>query len=109
MQETFALRAQLGSCLAKLKALDRTALSMFPLLYHTSTSPLGGSGDEDLYAAVQPNTSFEDMVACTERLQQVVELWGLSGCHEWAPLINGNQACSLLLCPTALNCRVQRS
>lgn len=105
VKQTFSLRAKLGTCLAKLKALDRTALAMFPLLYHTSTSPLGGSGDEDLYSAVQANTSFEDMVTCTEQLHQVVELWGLSGCHGWPPLINGNQV-SFFCAPVLSSCCV---
>ena len=56
VQGTFALRATLGTCLAKLKALDRTALAMFPLLFHSCTAPLGGDGDEDLYSAAQPTT-----------------------------------------------------
>lgn len=91
VQCTFALRASLGTCLAKLKAMNRTALAMFPLLYHATTAPLGGSGDEDLYSAAQPNTSFDEMVKCTERLHHAVHVWGLSGCHDWPPLINGSQ------------------
>jgi hypothetical protein len=107
VQCTFTLRATLGTCLARLKALERTALAMFPLLYHTSTSPLGGNGDEDLYSSVQPNTSFEDMVKCTERLQAVVDTWGLSGCHSWPPLMNGNQVgCSAL--PSCAMTRLRR-
>ena len=112
MQGTFALRATLGTCLAKLKALDRTALAMFPLLFHSCTAPLGGDGDEDLYSAAQPTTGFDDMVQCTERMHRAVDVWGLHGCHAWPPLINGNQVlirsrASLWLCACMHACILQ--
>jgi hypothetical protein len=92
VKSSFDMRAEYGSCLANLKGLDQTALALFPLLYHPSLVCLGEApSDASDYSPVRSEITEAEMAACTKRMHSLADMWSLRGCHNWAPLIDGQQ------------------
>jgi hypothetical protein len=91
VESTSVLRSALGTCLSRLKHLDTIALALFPLCYHPKAVPLGVLDSHDGHIEPKGELTTSELLKCTERLRMVIEIWGLSGCYRWSPLINGQQ------------------
>ena len=94
---TFELRADLGICLDKLKDLSEVAIAAFPLLYHEDATHYGDVSqnieDSGVYEAPRSVHSESDLLAFTDRMNQLIADWGLAECHAWVPLIDWKQVC----------------
>jgi len=77
----------MGGCLRRLREHAPLAIALFPLLFLPKAVPLACDSDG---GAVPAGTGSEtELRQSSADVHAAIDRWGLRGCYNWKPLING--------------------